>query len=77
MREDSIKKAQDKHNMRIKQKFNSKQISPRTYQNKKIEIEKWVKTETKEVESQKRQFELENDRSIKQSGKLVLEADIN
>lgn len=37
--------------------YSSNRVSPKTYQNKKIEIEKWVENEKKELQKTKKEIE--------------------
>jgi len=57
MREEQIKKLEEKHTSNNKKKYNRKEYSPRTFQQKQKEIEIWVTKEQKQVAVRRKSLE--------------------
>ena len=56
MREKALDYRVDKERKYIKKMFKTRQLSPRTYTQRKEQLEKWVQIEMKDIEKTKNQF---------------------
>ena len=59
MREKALEYRQEKESKFIKKMFKNNQLSPRTYNSKKEQLEKWVRLEKEEIKKTKKQFQKE------------------
>jgi hypothetical protein len=56
MREKALDYRVEKERKYIKKMFKSRQFSPRTYTQKKEQLERWVQIETEDIQKTKKQF---------------------
>ena len=64
MREKALDYRVEKERKYIKKMFKSRQFSPRTYTQKKEQLEKWVQIETEDIQKTKKQFQEEWERTV-------------
>lgn len=56
MREKALDYRQEKERLYIKKMFKARQFSPRTYSQRKEQLERWVRLEQEAIENSKKQF---------------------
>ena len=64
VREKALDYKIEKEKRYIKKMFKSRQFSPRTYTQKKEQLEKWVQLEMQEIEKSKQKYEEEWERAV-------------
>ena len=64
MREKALDYRLEKESKYIKKMFKTRQFSPRTYTQRKEQLEKWVKIEMEDIQKTKNQFQEEWERTL-------------
>lgn len=64
MREKALDYRQDKERRYIKKMLKQQQLSPRTYTQRKDQLERWVRLEQEEISKSKKQFQEEWDKTV-------------
>jgi len=64
MREKALDYRQEKERKYIKKMYKTRQFSPRTYSQRKDQLEKWVHLEQQEILKSKNQFQEEWDKTV-------------
>lgn len=76
MREQALDYRVEKERKLIKKMFKTRQLSPRTYTQKKDQLEKWVSLEMEDIQRTKNQFQEEWDRTLQMVEETQKNADI-